>query len=400
MQHELAKTLDAMGDFEGAAAAAAKAVELDPKFALALATLSQEQTYLGRFTEARATIARCVEVSPAASWCLWVGEFIDSDDGNCEANEASAHSRIATQPLVPDGYKELAYSFAALGRPEKAIREACDRAVQRVPEGFNRQRLDLNLKFRIAAMYGRFDEANELGAQLRKLVESRTDRGDHALPALITSELALELGDKQGAAAIAKDFLDRRDAWLSNPVPNDYALANDPTAPILAIARRSGAISDSDYQSRLRDWRDKWSKDLRGGWRPYLWVYGYAAPASTKDEGAEAVKALDALGPVPPFMSDGDMPHASVGRALLLGGRTSEAITYLRRAAKSCDALTRPLTWVQTHAQLGDALTEAKDTKGACEAYAVVVGRWGAAKKSVTARHARERMTALHCPMR
>ncbi|MFT3835897.1 MAG: protein kinase [Myxococcaceae bacterium] len=398
--HELAKALDMQGDFDGAAKAAEQAIAKDPGFVLAFATLAQEQAYLGRFDDARATIATCLQRSPAASWCSWISEFISSNDGDCATVERRAHERVAADPTTSDSYKALAMAFAATGHPEKAVQEACDQAVQREPEGFHRQRLGLNLGFRIATFYGRLDDAERISGELLKLVASRTDAADHAVPTLLAAQIELELGHPEKAGAIAKDFLDRKDAWLANPVPNDYAVANDYTGPLLAIAYHSGALPRAEYEASLERWRAHWRDALRGGWKKYLWVYGYAQLASSKDEGAKAVAALSTDGPVPAFLSDGDLPSGIVGRALWLGGRQAEALPYLRAAAHSCDELSRPLSWVHAHSALGDALAGSGDVAGACEAYGVVVAHWGASKESVTARHAREQMAALRCPVR
>ncbi len=317
---EAARAKDALGDFRGSARASARASAIDPRFALALASLAQEQAYLGELDPARQTISKCLSVSASASWCIWVGEFMDGLDGRCAANEKSARDRIALDPTIPDGYKALAFSLAALDRPESAVREATDQAVLRTAEGFPRQRLSFNMAIRIDVMHGRFQDAVARSDALRTLLAARSDVGDHAMPAWIAADLELELGHDARAATIAKDFLDRKDVWQIDPVPNDYALANDLTPRLLAVRRHTGAISEADYDVAMRAWRSKWEGALRGSWRPYLWVYGYAAVAETPEDGKKAVDALRDLGPIPPFLVDGDVPEASVGRALWLGG--------------------------------------------------------------------------------
>ncbi len=304
---------------------------------------------------------------------------------------------IAADPTQPDSYKALAYGLAATGRPERTVQEACDQAVEHTPDAFGKERLKLNLAMRLEALGGRLDDAKETARQLRALVAPRSDSADHAMPDWLSVELAEETGDEAGAAAIAADFLERKDVWLSNPVPNDYALAYDLTPRFLAVARAAHALPEARAARSLGDWRERWRTALHGGWRPYLWVYGWAALAQTTADGADAVRALEQLGPVPPFVVDGELPEAAVGRALWLGGRTKEALPHLQRAARSCDLLPEPIAWVRVHGWLGDALAATGDTKGACAAYRVVLDRWGKAARSVIASHARERFLALRC---
>ena len=397
---EVAKSRDALGDFRGECDAASRAATLDSKFALALATRSQAQAYLGDFAGARATIARCVAASPSASWCMWVGEFIDGQEGRCDANEKSARDRIAVDPTIPDGYKALAYALAALDRPESAVREASDQAVLRTPEGFPRQRLALNMNMRIALMRGDFEKAESLSDNLETLLKSRADAGDHAMPTWLATQIETELGHDERAGSIAKNFLDRKDVWQLNPIANDYALANDLTPLLLSVARHSGTMDAASYDAAMNAWRKKWEAALHGDWRPYLWAYGYAESAATPDEGKAAVDALASFGAIPPFLVDGDLPEAGVGRALFLGGRANEAVAHLKIAAGSCGVVTHPIAWVRSHAWLGDALATTGDTAGACAQYALVLARWGTAPHSVTASRARDRMRALRCDAR
>ena len=86
------------------------------------------------------------------------------------------------------------------------------------------------------------------------------------------------------------------------------------------------------------------------------------------------------------------------GRTLLRGGRAADAIAPLRVAAARCDATEYPFEHTRAHLWLGQALEATGDKPGACDAYAVVLKRWGEARPaSVTAATARERATKLAC---
>jgi serine/threonine-protein kinase len=127
-----------------------------------------------------------------------------------------------------------------------------------------------------------------------------------------------------------------------------------------------------------------------------LWVQAYAVPAETANEARGALDALDSFAPVPPFMPQ-TVALADVGRTYLLAGRVDEALPYLRKAAATCMALTRPVSHTRAHLYLGDALAQKNDAAGACAAYKVVLDRWGAELRSVTAKAARARRVALRC---
>jgi serine/threonine-protein kinase len=81
-----------------------------------------------------------------------------------------------------------------------------------------------------------------------------------------------------------------------------------------------------------------------------------------------------------------------------LAGRLEEALPLLQAGAKSCMNVDEPLWHVQATFHLAQARDAKGDAAGACEAYAAVHARWGAATpRSSTAEQAKVRVRALAC---
>jgi hypothetical protein len=73
-------------------------------------------------------------------------------------------------------------------------------------------------------------------------------------------------------------------------------------------------------------------------------------------------------------------------------------VDSLRRGTATCTRLAEPLTSTHGWLDLGTALERRGDRPAACDAYRVVLDRWGRAKpRSVTADRARQRSVALRC---
>jgi serine/threonine-protein kinase len=90
--------------------------------------------------------------------------------------------------------------------------------------------------------------------------------------------------------------------------------------------------------------------------------------------------------------------QALVGHAYWLAERLDDAIPALRRGTATCTILFDPFGNTRGWLDLGSALEANGDRAGACDAYKVVLDRWGHARpRSVTAERARARTTALGC---
>jgi hypothetical protein len=204
---------------------------------------------------------------------------------------------------------------------------------------------------------------------------------------------ALEVGDGPSASRIAEDFVSRSDSW------SPYLLFNNGVDLSAFIAH----LSPGDFEARRRERIDAWLSV--GAYRGMVWVYAFAAPASTPEEARAALAAMPAYEPITSYVSSlwilfGDLgiPDAAIGHVYLLAGKPAEALPYLKRAVAACADFDAVLAHTRAALDFGQAFEASGDKKGACAAYKIVLDRWGHAKpRSVTADHARQRVKALAC---
>ena len=399
--YQLSNFRDVLGEFAVAEELSQRAVALDPKFGLAWAKIAQIQAYRGKFEVSLATVKQCLEVTPEASWCVWVAEFINELQGHCDLNEANARRRIAIDPNIHDGYKALLYTSICLRKPEPLLLESLEQTVQRIPDEFGKRRFRLNMSLRLAAIKGDFVTASKLADEFRTLVATRTDTADHAAATLVSAEIEREAGRPDRAAEIAKGFVERHEVWQKEPVVHDYSMAGDLTPLILTFLHDPKYMPAADYQAALDGWRKRNDSSAFGDYRPYVWVYGYAAPVVNAEDAKVAIEALPRYSPIPPFLPNGALPALSVGRALWLGGSEAQGLAYLESASKQCWLGTRPMQSITSHAWYAEALEKKGDKPGACKELGTLLSFWGNAKpRSVTAEWAKTRSRVLGCAER
>ncbi|MFT3775760.1 MAG: protein kinase [Minicystis sp.] len=389
-------------EFEGGIRYYARAAELDPGFARAYAGLSMDQAYLGHFAEAERTIDRCLEVSPAAHSCLSHRLLFQAMAGDCEGMEATARRQIATGIQAPSAYKELAFALAARHQPVSTVREAlrqADAAVDKMSGVKPEERTKhLLVGAVVVDMFaGDFVSAEKGARAFEKLVSTSRRQDDHGAYALVLARILQEQGRDKDAAAVAIDFLDRRDAWEPNPGAEDIAMARDATPSLLVIALQGGRLTRADYVARRAAMQKAWAARVTPVARNFVWPHFWARAAGDAEGAREAFAALPEFPAPPPFRPETSVDE-DLGRAAFLAGRPDEAISWLDPFTKSCNALKFPIAHTRAHLDLGRAREAKGDTKGACAAYQVVIDRWGKAKpKSITADLARDRMKALRC---
>jgi hypothetical protein len=206
-----------------------------------------------------------------------------------------------------------------------------------------------------------------------------------------------ETGDVAGAGRVAASFLARQSALEPPPRADDDMISLDPTGPLVAAAERSGAMTPAAAKQRLDERVAFWTGALHPFYRGYLFAYLVAQSAATPERARELLATAASHGhdPAHYFTAPGD---AYVGALHDLAGDARGALPYLERASRACDSLWFPIDWVRAHLQLGEAREATGDTAGACEAYAMVIERWGNAKpRSTSADTARARARALAC---
>jgi hypothetical protein len=171
------------------------------------------------------------------------------------------------------------------------------------------------------------------------------------------------------------------------------------TMPLLDAlrARHSARVDDPELFERDRSSIERSLLERAPGLSRQLWLRTRAALVETEADAQAALAALPSNG-LPPYQGGG-IYHLSVGKVLLLSGRTNEAADWFVRAVGSCRTLSAPVTWVRAHYWLGRVRQAQGNTQAACQAYATVLEHWGhATLATATVTATRRASDALHCP--
>jgi eukaryotic-like serine/threonine-protein kinase len=390
----LGKVRSAQGRFAEALRAQEAAIAADPAFVLAYSSGANAALHLGDEDRAARALERCTERTPAATRCWRMREFVDSQAGRCAAAVGDARRWAALEPDAHWPYRYLAEASFADGAPLEAVNDLAEQSIAR--SGDNAPRFGPAVRGTLAELRGDAPAAVE---EARRYAAWANDRGQFMYNAFATDTLLHvfgEFGRPEDLAPIAEDFLNRKRAWTSVPRADDYAVAIDPTPRALRALERAGRIGEPEFVEREAAWEAEWrgrEPSLDPG---YLWIYGQAGAAETRDEAERALARLPLYEPLPPFRPYvlGDL---SIGRTFLLAGRAVEAVPPLERAAHDCSVFDQPTGDTQASYWLGQAYEATARTAEACSAYERVLDRWGRAKGSVTAEKAAARLRALRC---
>jgi serine/threonine-protein kinase len=393
--HMLSRERLYMGRFADAKTAAERAVTLDPKYAAAWFTKGLIESYGGTREGALAAFEKCIDAAPGgATHCRKRHFYAAGIGGSCAELEKDARSWRDANPSEPDGYWILAEAGYALGKPRASVEEIVHLAWQHASdEDRPRSRLIDTAMFDI--LEGRFAPAEAGARELDKAVATVTDPYTRMQPMLLLTRLYEEIGDKAKAKAVANDYLKVHDTLMTDLIIDDFTVEIDLVPTMLAVLEHAGAITHADFEARLEAWAAGWEKRLPRPYLGYVWIYGYAATSATREDAEAAIAVLPKYEPLP-WYRYGLLADALIGRTYLLAGKADEALPLLERGAQTCHPLEEPITWVASRAWLASAREKKGDTKGACEAYGEVVRRWGTTR-SLTARDAKARMTALAC---
>lgn len=393
---------EGMNDARKGPAAWAEVVAAHPDALGPRATYGENLAYAGRYDESRATLDACIAQSSQAATCVWFRMKLARFEGDCARMEELARQLVVVEPAWDQSYEQLAESLA--GRhPTSAVRavlaqrwsnvDASARAAVQAADAADADALD-----------GDFASALRHAGELETLVQADRVRRTHARAARRKALLLLEVGRTNEARIVAKEFLDRRQAWEADTLVEDFRVAQDATPLLVAVAalpEKASSVAVLDAAS-IRE-RDAWEtiahRQVSAGLGAHVWLAARAFPAWILGSPAEAKDAIAALARVerpPPFMPD-SLGMLPIGAAYLRSDRADEAMPWLERATKSCRALGNPIEHTRAFDLLGQALETKSDKAGACTAYAKVIERWGRAPSSVTAAHARSRLRMLDC---
>jgi serine/threonine-protein kinase len=322
---------------------------------------------------------------------LWVND----QEGDVDACESDARALTVTAPEDTAYLEVFPEAIAAQGHPREAVEDALRPVATRwaarhaYREGQTAAALDV--------LDGRFDVARTALEGLQERYASNRDPWRWLYITRTLFALLEEVGDTDAEARLAENLGSRLSVLPTNAGAEDWAMVEDPV-PLLYEARYHAkaiprAARDAQREAWIASWRARTSRE----YLPFLWVHAYATYAATPEDAAEAVRARDSFGPVPPYRPK-TATNADVGRTLLLAGDVDAALPYLKKATRSCLPLDQPFPFVRSQLWLGEALAKKGDTAGACAAWSSVVARWGDAKlRSLTAAAARAKAKDFGC---
>ena len=375
---------------EAAEAAIDRAIALDPTFAWSYAVRADLRFDDNDLDGVLATVARCLEVSPSASSCVFRHSQVLQIRGRCGELEADARKMVTLEPDNFVSYRRLADALWDTWAPPEAIEDALRRAAD----------LDVNPVWKtqshlIADLVPPATKADFGG--LMAILDPELERV-HAHPTTDNYFFGLqggevfvleEMGEYARAGDVARDFVRRTAGTTSRWGAGDRMV-------MLRAERRAHDVTEAEYRAD-RDRLFDEAKATEGIARAWLDVY--AGGAESADDATEALEAQPRDAPLPSL--DGAVGwDRDLGRTYLLAGRVDDAIATLRKGAAVCSGVDWGFMWrIQATEALGEALELKGDTDGACAAYGQVLLRWGHAKpRSVTADAARTHSKKLRCP--
>jgi tetratricopeptide (TPR) repeat protein len=375
---------------------------LDPTDPVAWEFRADSLVLEGNLAGAREAFDNCARHSIDGADCWAIRGFVERSAGQCVEFEKAARRAVDRSPFwlmleIP--------ARASNGGSVEALEEMATQLVPALPPQLGPEVQRLSVEARLAILRGDFTRAGALASEVAaKLGADTTLRSVYWIQLQTTAlllDVALETGDAAATQRIAGDFVARSGAWLHEGFVGQNV---DLSFLYERLALPADAPPPPAFEARRKKWIDE--RIAAGAYRGAIWSYAYAMPALTEREARQAVDALAELGPASPVPSLGawgsacrhGSPLAATGHVYLLTGKLDEAIASLRAAAASCDLYDSTIDHVRASLDLGRALEQKGDKKGACEAYDAVLARWGHAKpKSVTADAARARAKVLGC---
>jgi len=379
------------GKYDRAAEACRAARELDSHFAGAFWLEAQSGLLLDDTAAGTESLAMCLRIAPGATSCMNDLLQLEINGGQCDAAARDAQRLVA---IAPDAASlaDLAMSSFAIGKTIDMARTTLERAADLLPADDTSVERAI-LRTRLAVLGGKVDEAFSHLDEWNRATVSAADESEHVPLFRERTWLLRELGRDAEITALSRSITSTRSAWVP---------ASDLDLKILADTAlyRAGAISRDEFAAERGGWiaaasQRPWSS--ADGFGPARrWLASYAEGVNGQDDAREALAALPQYLPLPSERVRTTADDEVLGRTYLLAGRIPEAISFLRRAASSCRATHYPLHHTWANLELGLAL-ESTNPVGACEAYRVVLDRWGSVSGSQSAAIARSRRSAMQC---
>lgn len=371
-----------------------RCVAIDPQYADCWQPRASALARLGRVDEAEAATKHCLEVSPAANDCIADRMEIHAGLGHCESMAEDARRIIANDANDWSTHRALATALLAQGRPTTTVRAALEQGWNKTPAE-TQQRWRRFDEIHFAQLEGRLEDAER--AILAWIPEEDKNPFDKVHRDIARDLVILyeTLGKTNEAGKIADGYLSRREVWLKGFVRSIW---HDPTLWFLKRKVQAGFISPEAFAADRKAWVEAWEKRVALDMKPIVWLAAYVLPVMTAEDAKEALSLAPQLKSLTYYIKQPTELHSALGRMYLLAGRYAEAITHSSQAASDCRILYRPLENTLDHYYLGQAREHSSDKQGACNAYRVVLERWGKAHALIhVVEDTRLRVRKLEC---
>jgi len=380
------------GNYARAADACRAARELDQGFAGAYWLEGQTALFLNDTAAGIESLHMCLRLSAAATSCLNDLLQIEMNDGQCDAAASDAQQLVAIAPDAAS-MEDLAISSFATGKPLAVAGATYERAADLL----SAERAPVeraNFRTKIAALAGDFGDAARYLDEWEHVVAASTDEATHVDPFLKRTWLLRELGRDAEIVAASRAAISARAALVPTPELDLEITAN-------VALYRAGAMTREEFVAARGIWiataaHRPWVSGAAGFGPIRRWIAGYAEAAKSGEDARDALATLPQYLPLPSNRVRSPVDDEALGRTYLLAGRAAEAIPFLQRVARSCRVTSYPFHHTWANLDLGTAL-ESTDLRGACDAYRIVLDRWGSIPESRSAAVARARRSVLGC---
>jgi tetratricopeptide (TPR) repeat protein len=389
----LATSLSTRGQWAEAAAAAGRAMALDPHAASPYGVEAVARSMLGDTQGALAAADACEANVPTSTKCIEARESIHEQAGDCAALEADGRAE-ALRDASSGGYYYVAEALASEDRSAETIQGAIDLYLANVPA---KQRPELSAYFTLlfAIWRGDFATAEDWIKKVDAENGSDAREEERGVPLMLLAALYDEEGRHDDARRTAAQFVERQPNWLAYKRYTADGLAFTAVPEMLSMARTAASAGDLD--ARRDAWAREWGSRVSPVTRSLVWLAAYAAPAKSAADAKHALDVLPDYQPLPEFRPS-TMWTSAEGHVYLLAGDAARAAPLLEKGARVCISIHDPFNRPQTRLALGKAREALGDAPRACEAYAAVTAQWGKARpRSVTAAEAAARAAALRC---
>ncbi|WP_394833162.1 protein kinase [Pendulispora rubella] len=346
---------------------------------------------LGRNEEERESLRKCLEIAPGSTSCLDQRSRNFRRCGDCEAALTDARSWIVNAPRNHRAYLTLSQALAATDAPFESVESALQQMRDFGPKEWS-DVIYVYYSALLAALNGDFVQAEKFAEKMGAQAQVSSVLLHHVRMSALLVDIYMETGRGSRAVPVAERFLRRKDAasagfWR--------AAAFEPLV-LVALFRPERA--------RWLDWVEHWETNAVPELsKRQAWALRWGPVSNTSDDvGLRAWKERRSEDQVSvradqqyivPVMVD-----AFEGRIALAAGQYDTAASLLESSVKPCFKLEQPFTNTRAYFWLGETKERMGDVAGACNAYRIVLQRWGNAKpRSITGDETKRRVRALGC---